>query len=194
VAVTQGRRAGGYGTDASAGAPPVLRRWRSGRQRSSRPPGSAVRVRRCDRAGSDPPHGRLAVVVASTLPGPKPLPAPGLSSHRQTFLSSAGRTVLAHGSLRAPSPIGVTVLRHCTTPRRAPRGAGSRSVRDLARRRQPGYPPIPVHPCTERWETCSGQWITTSRTWVRAPAQRLRDPRAPGSGERVARGSAAAPP
>ena len=79
-------------------------------------------------AGSDPPRGRLAVVVANSSPGPKPLPALERSSHPRRFgLPPPGRSSRADPSAHRPGR--VTVLRLCTTPRRAPRGAGAGSVR-----------------------------------------------------------------
>ena len=78
-------------------------------------------------AGSDPPRGRLAVVVANTCPGPKPLPALERSSHPRRFsLPPPGWS--SRADLSTQHPGSVTVLRLCTTPRRAPRGAGARSV------------------------------------------------------------------
>ena len=121
-------------------------------------------------AGSDPPRGRLAVVVANTCPGPKPLPALERSSHPRRFsLPPPGRS--SRADLSAHRPGSVTVLRLCTTPRRAPRGAGGRSVEGAAGRRQAGYPPTSVRPGTVLWTTGAGGWISGAshvRAWPAA--------------------------
>ena len=93
------------------------------------------------RAGSDPPHGRLAVVVASSSPGPKPLPALERSSHRSAFrLPPSGRSSRADFSVRHV----LTALPYFASARHH---VGHRVVqgREVSRMggspRQGGYPP-----------------------------------------------------
>ena len=78
-----------------------------------------MKVRR-KRPSSWPARGRRREHV----PGPKPLPALERSSHRGLFsLPTSGWS--SRANLSAHHPVGVTVLRHDTTPQRAPRGAGT---------------------------------------------------------------------
>ena len=105
-----------------------------------------AQTRKC--AGSDPPHGRFAVVVANTLPGPKPLPALERSSHPSAFRSSDTRTVVAYGSLhtssRAALPYSATA-RHHVGHRVVQEGQCPQRAKQSVKR---GYPRIVVRPGT----------------------------------------------
>ena len=116
-------------------------------------------------AGSDPPHGRLAVVVASSSPGPKPLPASERSSHRQAFRSSASAALVAHGSLHAtPRSRYRTPLLHDTT-------TGTAWCRERQCRRPRAMASTGLS--TASWCLVAPLWETPGRWWINPPRRRL---------------------